>query len=137
MTNSLIFLRIRKEKSTIQAIYKAFKSAIKFIDNWNYTAALCLDFSKAFDIVSHEILIEKLEKHGIRGDSLKLINSFSTGRTQRVVERKKGKMIKSDIMIVKQAVPQGLFWDLYFILYIQTKLLCLQTIFHWHLNHYI
>ena len=35
-----------------------------------------LDFSKAFDKVAHEKLIQKLHHYGIRGDTLKWIKAF-------------------------------------------------------------
>ena len=40
-----------------------------------------LDFSKAFDKVSHQKLLLKLHQYGIRGPSLKWIQAFLSGRT--------------------------------------------------------
>ena len=39
----------------------------KAIDNNLYTCSVFLDFSKAFDTVSHKILLGKLDAYGIRG----------------------------------------------------------------------
>jgi hypothetical protein len=44
-----------------------------------------MDFSKAFDKVSHYLIIHKLKHYGIRGKVNKWIKSFLLGRTQRVV----------------------------------------------------
>ena len=44
-----------------------------------------LDISKAFDKVWHDGLIYKLKRNGITGDLLRLIESFSSDRYQRVV----------------------------------------------------
>ena len=44
-----------------------------------------LDFSKAFDKVSHKHLATKLAYYGIRGSTLAWIISFLTNRTQQVV----------------------------------------------------
>ena len=44
-----------------------------------------LDFAKAFDKVPKKRLLKKLYKHGIRGQLLKWIEDWLTGRTQRVV----------------------------------------------------
>ena len=44
-----------------------------------------LDFSKAFDKVSHEKLIHKLYGYGIRGETLSWIKAFLNGRSQTVV----------------------------------------------------
>ena len=44
-----------------------------------------MDFSKAFDKVSHARLIYKLGWYGIRGSALAWIKEFLAGRTQKVV----------------------------------------------------
>ena len=46
---------------------------------------LLLDFSKAFDTVSHRKLLTKLEFYGIQGCTLQLISTWLTNRTQRVL----------------------------------------------------
>ena len=43
-----------------------------------------LDFHKAFDSVPHQHLLKKARAHGIDGNLLKWIESFLTGRKQRV-----------------------------------------------------
>ena len=49
------------------------------------TDVILLDFSKAFDKVSHEKLIHKLHGFGIRGRTLSWIKAFLNGRSQTVV----------------------------------------------------
>ncbi|KAK4813316.1 hypothetical protein QYF61_023991 [Mycteria americana] len=44
-----------------------------------------LDFSKAFDMVSHSILLEKLAAHGLDGCTLHWVKNWLDGRAQRVV----------------------------------------------------
>ena len=44
-----------------------------------------LDFSKAFDTVSHNILVMKLRKCGIDEWTVRWTDSWLTGRAQRVV----------------------------------------------------
>ena len=41
-----------------------------------HTNLILLDFSKAFDKVAHEKLIQKLHHYGIRDDTLKWIKDF-------------------------------------------------------------
>ena len=44
-----------------------------------------LDFSKAFDTISHSILLEKLAAHGLDGRTLRWVKNWLDGRAQRVV----------------------------------------------------
>ena len=56
------------------------------------TDLVLLDFSKAFEKVSHQKLLLKLHPYGIRGLSLKWIQTFLSGRTQtdELVNEKSG-----------------------------------------------
>jgi hypothetical protein len=51
-------------------------AAISFIDSSTQIDAILLDFSKAFDKVSHERLAAKLHHYGVRGPTLNWIKSF-------------------------------------------------------------
>ena len=75
------------------------------------TDIILLDFSKAFDKVSHEKLIYKLHGYGIRGKTLRWIKSFLNGRSQTVVLE--GDC--SEEVPVTSGVPQG---SILFLVYI-------------------
>ena len=45
---------------------------------------LLTDLSKAFDCLPHDLTLAKLHAFGFSIESLKLINSYLTGRKQRV-----------------------------------------------------
>ncbi len=67
------------------------------------TDILVMDFSKAFDKVSHLRLVTKLKYYGIGGRTNRWVQSFLTGRTQRVVLEGES----SDDAEVLSGVPQG------------------------------
>ena len=67
------------------------------------TDIIILDFSKAFDMVPHKLLLHKLESYGIRGSLIKWLEHFLTKRSMRVVVE--GEFSKdADVL---SGVPQG------------------------------
>ena len=55
-----------------------------FIDKGNYIGGVFIDLQKAFDILNHDILLQKLMHYGFRGNSQSLIRSFLSNRKQFV-----------------------------------------------------
>ena len=55
------------------------------IDAGKQTDCLIMDFSKAFDKVSHSLLQHKLDHYGIRGKTCEWIKTFLSDRSQSVV----------------------------------------------------
>ena len=64
---------------------------------------LYLDFSKAFDTVSHKLLMVKLAAYGVAGNVLRWIEKFLANRRQRVVMG----TARSEWVGVTSGVPQG------------------------------
>ena len=62
-----------------------------------------LDFSKAFDTIQHPILLKKLFAYGIRGNILKLIESYLANRQQFVTINNSNSTQKT----ITCGVPQG------------------------------
>ena len=85
------------------------------IDKNLQTDVILLDFSKAFDKVSHGILINKMHLYGINQYIILWMKSFLFGRTQRVLIDNK----YSSFSPVTSGVPQGsVLGPLLFLIYI-------------------
>ena len=56
-----------------------------WVDEGRAANVVYLDFSKASDTVSHNILIGKLRKDGLDEWSVRWIENWLNGRTQRVI----------------------------------------------------
>ena len=73
-----------KHKSTETALCAFHERIVNALDNKQSPLGLFVDFSRAFDCVDHELLLEKLNRYGVRGIPLKLLTSYLENRTQRV-----------------------------------------------------
>ena len=72
------------------------------MENGKQTDILVMDFSKAFDKVSHSLLLHKLHYYGIQGELNSWIQNFLSNRKQAVVLEGE----KSDYVAVESGVPQ-------------------------------
>ena len=72
----------REGHSTYMAMTILIDKIINTIENDECAVGVFLDFSKAFDTVNHDILLNKLEWYGVRGSPLKWISSYLEGREQ-------------------------------------------------------
>ena len=105
----------QKNKSTELAVNSIVSNVIKSLENKESAYYIFLDFAKAFDTVNHDILIQKLDYYGIRGNALNLFKSYLTERQQftEIVDT------LSDMEYIKCGVPQGsILGPLLFLLYI-------------------
>lgn len=98
-------------KSTTTAIAQLTERIIDNLEDGATVTALLLDFSKAFDCLSHELLMKKTESMGIRGTSKKWLSSYLTNRKQQVeVTTKchnKVSNVRSSPLVLARGVPQG------------------------------
>ena len=83
--------------------------------NFNQYGVVLLDFKKAFDAVSHSVLLHKLQHYGVRGPSLDLLQSYLDQRKQFVSIVNASSQIAS----ISFGVPQGsTLGPLLFLIYI-------------------
>ena len=105
----------RPKHSTDYAILSIIDKVQKAVDEGELSCGLFLDFSKAFDTVDHDILIDKLECYGIRGIGKDWFTSYLKNRKQMVTVNG----ATSDLVTVPCGIPQGsVLGPILFLLYI-------------------
>ena len=70
----MVFVKVLVHSTVLDMIEKWKKS----IDQRKNAGALLTDLSKAFDCMSHNLLIAKLEAYGVDTNSLYIIHSYLT-----------------------------------------------------------
>lgn len=87
----------------------------KVIEKGGEVHTIYMDFMKAFDTVPHRRLLGKLYSYGVRGKVLKWMESFLTGRRQRVMVNGTGSAWQDVI----SGIPQGsVLRPSFFVIYI-------------------
>ena len=86
----------------------------KVLDIKEYSGAILMDLSKAFDTINHDLLIAKLHVYSFSKESLKLIKSYLTSTWNRT-ELNTGFSKSLEILL---AAPQGSVLGLLFNIYI-------------------
>ena len=105
----------RKGYSTISTVADLTDDLLERTNTGLTTLASFIDLSKAFDTVNREILINKLQLAGIRGNPLKWCASYLTDRRQRTVVNGSS----SGYLPVRCGVPQGsVLGPLFFLIYV-------------------
>ena len=111
----------RSSHSCTDAIINLCSEIIKNNERGIHTLGVFLDLSKAFDTLSHNILLMKLEKYGLRGVTLDWFSSYLLGRKLRskVAVSPGSTSTYSDYYEVNIGTPQGsCLGPLLFLLYI-------------------
>ena len=108
---------VRSTRSTITNLIEYLHELFSCLNlsNYNYLNTFYLDFQKAFDKVSHGILLKKLSTFGIGGNCLSLIHSYLSNwkQTMRLNDTFSGELE------IFSGVPQGsILGPLFFLVFI-------------------
>ena len=101
---------IHKEQSGFRSQHSCQTALTKLTETWldemnkgNLTGVVYLDFSKAFDLVNHQLLLSKLECYNFHHSAIEWISSYLSERTQQVTIGNKS----SEQKPIPRGVPQG------------------------------
>ena len=104
----------RNKKSTGTAIFEVLR---ELFQNWNekcYSSCIFIDYSKAFDTIDHNILLNKLKIYGLDTNAQLFLKSYLDNRYQRININ----TIASNYSKLRCGVPQGsILGPLLFIIY--------------------
>ena len=106
----------RRFHSTETALLRLLSDLTSAVESGRIALLALLDMSAAFDTVDHSILLRRLDKtHGIRGGTLRWIESYLTDRTQRVCIQGTS---SNDVPLLYRLLQGSVLGPLLFILYI-------------------
>ena len=110
-------LRYLEHRQLLYAFQSGFRpnfschtALTRLVDSWlininkkNLSGVVFLDLKKAFDLINHNILLQKLRYYLLNESTVQLFRSFLTNRTQQVMSN--GLLSKS--RVIEHGVPQG------------------------------
>lgn len=94
----------RKHHSTETAMLRIQNDLLCAVDHHKEAVLILLDFSAAFDLIDHDILLQRLrQRYGIKHTALKWFSPYLKGRTQCIDVCG----VTSDEFHLDEGVPQG------------------------------
>jgi hypothetical protein len=98
----------RANTGTDNAIFSLISGILNALNQKTLVSGIFCDLEKAFDCVSHKILLDKLEFYGIRDKQYNLYKSYLQNRFQRmeILNGQNKKKVFADWVKVTNGVPQ-------------------------------
>ena len=127
----------RAGRSTLDQLILVYDSISPWYDEGSAIDLLLFDFSKAFDVVSHSVLLTKLKLLGIDSNLIAWIEAFLTGRTMSVAIRDAHSRPRQVLSGVPQGSVLGPILFLLFVNHIAANLSCQFKIFADDLKMYM
>ena len=85
------------------AVSELVEAITNGIDNKEYTVGVFIDLKKAFDTIDHKLLLQKMDRYGVRGVANMWLESYLQDRNQYVhIDN-----VESDPLHITHGVPQG------------------------------
>ena len=117
--NKILFKKqfgFRSGHSIDHALLELIDQICECFDEKKYFLGIFVDLSKAFDVVNHKILINKLENYGICGKNLLWFNRYMSNRKQYLEYKDNfNKQKSTNLREIRCGVPQG---SILFLIYI-------------------
>ena len=93
----------QKQKSCLNTITALTEKTNHYVEEKDIVLTIFLDYAKAFNSISFDIFIQKIEKYGFGENARVLLNSFLINRKQCVGNG----IVDSNWTIINHGVPQG------------------------------
>ena len=114
----------RKFHSTETALCKIHDDLVINVCSGKTSLLVLLDMSAAFDTIDHQLLLSDLASHGVQDTAFRLLESYTTHRTQRVIVGES----ESGSTPLLFGVPQGsVLGPILFVVYTSTLVLLLEA----------
>ena len=104
-----------KGRSTLTNLLESVSDWTLALDNKRTTSVIYIDFSRAFDMVSHPKLLSKLRSYNISGDLLCFITDFLSNRSQRT---RVGNSLSEIKELISGVIQGSCLGPLLFLLYV-------------------